>query len=356
MSPSERRPKRAAGLGRVVAYYVLFAAILVAAVQNVPFVHDVVSGVRLSQLEGGLSETLGVARGAPVGDPASGGPWDGALLAALSMLGALAIMIPVTWVYMLTRRHRGYEESVVHTLLILPVAVTGIVMIVQNSVALAFSLAGIVAAVRFRTTLDDTKDAVYVFLAIGVGLASGVQALGVALTLSLVFNGVVLVLWRTHFGNIYADPNTRAGELGIGDIAAGPASAHGALQVGDPAVLEAASVSDLAEIADLAVRIERHISEERAKKKAKRANCLFLIHCAGAQAAQAYVEPILEGVSVRWKLVEMSPGPEGHLLIYVARIEEPSAQGAVMDRLRAGHDGAIAAAEMRSLQGLKRRT
>jgi hypothetical protein len=349
------RTKRRSGLGRVAVYYVLLAVLLIVAVQYIPFVRDVVSGVRLSQLEGDISGVFGAGAPSPVGDPVATGPWTGALVAGLSMLGALVIMVPVTWVYMLTRRHRGYEESVVHTLLILPVAVTGIVMIVQNSVALAFSLAGIVAAVRFRTTLDDTKDAVYVFLAIGVGLASGVQALGIAITLSIVFNGVVLALWRTHFGNIYADPNTRAGELGVGDIAAGPASANTALRVGDPAILEAASVSDLGAIADLAVRIERHISEERTKKKLKRANSLFLVHAPGAEAAQRYVEPILEEVSVRWKLVEMSPGPDGHLLIYVARIDEPSAQGTVMDRLRRGHDGAISAAEMRSLTGLKPR-
>jgi hypothetical protein len=356
MTSSRGRPRRPAGLRRVAVYYALLAVILVVAVQYVPFVRDAVSGVRLSELEGTLSGAFGPGSPAPVGEPVPGGPWAGAVLASLSMLGALAIMVPVTWVYMLTRRHRGYEESVVHTLLILPVAVTGIVMIVQNSVALAFSLAGIVAAVRFRTTLDDTKDAVYVFLAIGVGLACGVQALGVAVTLSLVFNGVVLVLWTTHFGNIYADPNTRAGALGVGDVVAGPASAHTALQVGDPAVLEAASVSDLAEIADLAVRIERHISEERSKKKLKRGNSLFLIHCRSAEAAQAYVEPILEGAAVRWKLVEMSPGPEGHLLIYIARIEDQGAQGAVMDRLRSSPGEVIVAAELRSLQGLKRRT
>jgi hypothetical protein len=353
---SPPRAKRPSGLGRVVVYYGLLAVLLILAVRFVPSVRDVVAGTRLSELEGSLSGTFGQDAPPPVGEPIDAGPWSGAAVAALSMFGALAIMVPVTWVYMLTRRHRGYEESVVHTLLILPVAVTGIVMIVQNSVALAFSLAGIVAAVRFRTTLDDTKDAVYVFLAIGVGLASGVQALGIALTLSLVFNGVVLVLWRTHFGNIYADPNARAGALGVGDIAAGPASANTALQVGDPAVLEAASVSDLSEIADLAVRIERHISEERAKKKARRANSLFLIHCRTAEAAQAYVEPILEGVSVRWKLVEMGPGPEGHLLIYVARIEDPGAQGAVMDQLRSAPDDVVTAAELRSLKGLKRRT
>lgn len=50
---------------------------------------------------------------------------------------------------------------------------------VKNSVALAFSLAGAVAGVRFRSSLSDTADALYIFVAIGVGLAAGIGELGV---------------------------------------------------------------------------------------------------------------------------------------------------------------------------------
>jgi len=67
-------------------------------------------------------------------------------------------------------------------------------------VPLAFSLAGIVAAVRFRNTLRDTKDAVYIFLAIAVGLAAGVQSFAVGFIVSLVYVVVVLVLWRFDIG------------------------------------------------------------------------------------------------------------------------------------------------------------
>lgn len=353
MISKKARSVRGSGLMRVFAYYAVFSVVLAALVQLVPAVRDAVAGVRLSQLDGGL-DLLGVDAPSPVGELLQGAQtWSGAVIAFISMLGALSIMIPVTWVYMVTHRHRGYEESVVHTLLILPVAVTGIVMIVQDSVALAFSLAGIVAAVRFRTTLEDTKDAVYVFLAIGVGLASGVQALGIAITLSIVFNTVILALWWTSFGNIYADQHTRSGPLGLGDVLAGPASARSALQVGDPAVLDAARVTDLAEIADRAVRIERHLSEERARKRDRRANSLFVIHTASAAAGQAFVEPILEDMSVRWKLAEMGDGPTGTLMIYLARLDGEGAQGAVMDRLRGSEH--IVAAELRSLKGLKPR-
>ena len=57
----------------------------------------------------------------------------------------------------------------VQTLVILPIVAAGVVFMVKNSLALAFSLGGIVAAVSFRNTLRDTKDAVYIFLATGVG-------------------------------------------------------------------------------------------------------------------------------------------------------------------------------------------
>lgn len=336
-------------------YYVVLFGVLVFSVRTFPVMADVVSGARLNELEGGFAGALGGTP--PVGDPVSTpdmwGPWTGAIIAALSMVGALAIMMPVTWVYMITRRQRGYEESVVHTLLILPVAVTGIVMIVQNSIALAFSLAGIVAAVRFRTTLDDTKDAVYVFLAIGVGLATGVQALGIALTLSLVFNVVVLLLWRTQFGNIYADQNTRAGALRVGDVLAGPGSAQSAIRVGDPAVLEALPATDLADIAERAVRIERHVSEERAKKKAVRANTMLLVHGPSAAPIQAFLDPVLEEMAVRWKLAEMEPTEGGVMLVYLARMDGEAAQGELMDRMR-GHES-VTAVELRSLKGLKPR-
>ncbi|HSH75824.1 MAG TPA: DUF4956 domain-containing protein [Longimicrobiales bacterium] len=354
MTSSHTSVRALAGIVRIALYYILLAGLTLVLVRYLPVVREAFSGADLTGLGGpGAESAFGPDAAPPVGSPLSESRWSNAILATVSMLGALAIMVPVTWVYMLTRRHRGYHESVVHTLLILPVAVTGIVMIVKSSVALAFSLAGIVAAVRFRTTLEDTKDAVYVFLAIGVGLASGVQAGGVALAISIVFNAVVLVLWRTRFGNIYAD--RRTGSLGLGDVLAGPESALSAIAVGDASVLEAASPADLAEIADRAVRMERHISEERAKKKTKRANALLLVHATSAEGAQARVEPMLDELAARWKLAELTPSPQGLTLTYLARLDGPAVEGALMDRIDREGGEAIRAAELRSLKGIRPR-
>lgn len=130
----------------------------------------------------------------PLGRPGAAGA------AAVAMLGALTLVIPVAWTYMRTKPRARYDASLVQTVIVLPVAVAGIVLIVNNSLALAFSLAGIVAAVRFRNTLRDTKDAVYIFVAIALGLAAGVQSFSAAFVMSLVYVLLVLMLWRFDVG------------------------------------------------------------------------------------------------------------------------------------------------------------
>ncbi|HSW29676.1 MAG TPA: DUF4956 domain-containing protein [Longimicrobiales bacterium] len=294
---------------RVLAYYVVLAGALFLLIRAVPETRQILGTETLETLA--ASNPFGDAS-APVGEPVGRTSGETLLFGAVSMLGALLIMIPVTWIYVVTRRHRGYEEAVVHSLLILPVAVTGIVMIVQHSLALAFSLAGIVAAVRFRTTLEDTKDAVYIFLAIGVGVACGVQALGLAFLLSIIFNGVVLVLWATRFGN----PNAAASDAG----------GH----------------------------LERHLDGERGEKKSKRSNTLLLVSANDVAGAQAGVEPVLEEAAAHWRLaevVEVRGG--GWTLEYLARIE-PGTEGLLVERARAAAP-AITGVELRSLKGLKGR-
>ena len=146
--------------------------------------------------------------------------------AAIAMLGALALVCPVAWMYMKTKPKARYDSSLVQTVIVLPVVIAGVVLIVRDSIALAFSLAGIVAAVRFRNTLKDTKDAVYVFLAIAVGIAAGVQSFSIAFVVSLIFAFLVLVLWRYDIGTAPATERVR-GRL-IAETAI-PTAAHPAI-------------------------------------------------------------------------------------------------------------------------------
>jgi hypothetical protein len=124
----------------------------------------------------------------------------GPLQLAIACIGALILTVPVTWAYFITSRTRRIDQSFVQTIVILPVVVTGIAMIVLNSLALAFSLAGIVAAVRFRFSLSQPSDAMYIFASIGIGLGAGIGALGVATVISVAFVLATLVIWKLEYG------------------------------------------------------------------------------------------------------------------------------------------------------------
>ncbi|NNF66488.1 MAG: DUF4956 domain-containing protein, partial [Gammaproteobacteria bacterium] len=124
----------------------------------------------------------------------------GPISLAIAMIGTAVLMVPVSWVYFITYYRKDIDASFVQTVLILPIVVAGIATIVQNSLALAFSLAGIVAAVRFRFTLDQPAHALYIFAAIGVGLGAGIGAIGISSVISIAFVYATLIIWKLEYG------------------------------------------------------------------------------------------------------------------------------------------------------------
>ena len=130
----------------------------------------------------------------------------GPIKLASASLGAAILIIPVSWTYFITSRAREVDQSFVQTIIIMPIVVTGISMIVMNSIPLAFSLAGIVAAVRFRFTLRQPSHAMYIFCAISIGLGAGIGALGIALVVSAAFVYSTLVIWKLEYGKVLTGP------------------------------------------------------------------------------------------------------------------------------------------------------
>lgn len=179
---------------KVAVYYAALIILGSLALRELPHSPGL-GGVVLPSIFSGASGTAAEAKSVAI--PPQGAT---AALVSVAMLAAILLMLPVAWVYQLTRAKRGYQQSVVQLVVILPLVVAGIVALVKDSLPLAFALAGIVAAVRFRNTLDDSKDAVYVFLATGVGLAAAVDV-QVATAISIIFNLTILILWYADFGH-----------------------------------------------------------------------------------------------------------------------------------------------------------
>lgn len=143
----------------------------------------------------------------------SEGPFDGIEIGAsdagalgsfvwliIAVAGALLAALPVSWTYMAIRSREEYNQSIIQTIILLPMIVTGIVIVVHNSIALAFSLAGIAAGVQFRNALKSPGDALFVLLSIGIGLSAGIGAVELAFVVTIAFNYGFLVLWMYDYG------------------------------------------------------------------------------------------------------------------------------------------------------------
>jgi len=125
---------------------------------------------------------------------------------AIAMVGATVLMLPISWVYFITTQQHGIDRSFAQTMMVLPIIVAGIATIVQNSIPLAFSLAGIVAAVRFRFTLKQPSHTLYIFASITIGLGAGISAIEISTVISIAFVYVTMFMWVFNYG---ADLNNR---------------------------------------------------------------------------------------------------------------------------------------------------
>jgi Domain of unknown function (DUF4956) len=238
------------------------------------------------------------------------------LVAALLQRSAMLILLlgscllpiaPVTGVYMLTKRLR-YDPSLVQSMILLPIIVAGILLVVQSSIAVAFGLVGVVAAVRFRNTLEDPKDAAYIFLALGVGLAAGVRALDVALGMSFVFNLVVLTLWRYNVGSIYRGRYGRTGIFTMG---------RKQLWIGQQFEARAGIRSKLQDAAE-----------------EMDSDGILLVHSGAGSAARRGVEECLAEEARDWKLIDLVPREEGiSTLEYLVRLKRRSTPAELLAEL-----------------------
>lgn len=187
----------------ITIYYVFWAGVMTLLLVKVPFVREFfpvgglgdLAGIATDEFEVIYSEVEKVIL-------APHGPFR----LMFASLGAGILIIPVSWVYFITSRTKDVDQSFVQTIIVMPIVVTGIATIVLNSLPLAFALAGVVAAVRFRFTLDQPSHAMYIFVAISIGLGAGIGALGVAMVISMAFVYATLIIWKLQYGKVLSGP------------------------------------------------------------------------------------------------------------------------------------------------------
>ena len=76
-----------------------------------------------------------------------------------------------------------------------------IINVVNNNVARAIGVFGAFSVTRFRTPIKDTRDMVYIFWILAVGLAVGAGETSIAITSTIIVCILAYILKFTNFGN-----------------------------------------------------------------------------------------------------------------------------------------------------------
>ncbi len=132
-----------------------------------------------------------------VSDPSSPSP---ALMAA-SVLIALFIGFAIAWIYERTHHGLSYSAGFTQSLVLITLGASLLMVVIGGSIVTAFGLLGALAIVRFRNVLKDTKDTVFVFFALVLGMAAGTGRIGLALCATVMVAASVTWLHLVQFGS-----------------------------------------------------------------------------------------------------------------------------------------------------------
>ncbi|MEW5919231.1 MAG: DUF4956 domain-containing protein [Gemmatimonadota bacterium] len=322
---------------RLTAYYLVLGLIIIGVLRVLPVSSELLFGSLALNIPNApiiLQDGLGDLTDSSLFQPETVGRT--ALSTTIALLATIALMLPVTWVYISARNVRGHSQAVVQTLIILPIVTAGVVFVVRDSLSLAFSLAGVVAAVRFRTTLRDTRDVVFIFLAIAVGFSAGVHMLGVGGIVSLVFNYVLLLSWRYDFGRNVLGPSPSAQ---IAEPLRSLANGNGSGMVADRDLVLALSPAKARELADRFNRVRDVLGP---KKKKPRYDAVLRLTTANVAQAQTAVEHVLDDRTKRWKMDEVVEHPGKHSeLFYIVRLGKSLTREELITAIRAAAAGLV---------------
>lgn len=270
-----------------------------------------------------------------------------ALPTFVAMGSAFLFALPVAWIYILTRQKKGFAQSVVQSLLVLPIVIAGIVVLVKNSLILAFALGGIVAAVRFRTSLDDTKDASAIFCVIGIGLAAAVEP-NVAAVLSVCFNALAVGLWATEFGRSPAALEGKRAQRQL-DRALSVASRTGTFVAKmDDEVLKSLAPEQLEALADRAWKRKKKMANEEPDALRHEYQYLLRVLCDNLEVTRPLIEAQFDGLFAQWKYMGAARTEAGaRFAEYGVDLASTVTRGVVNDVLRSIPDAGVEGLEIR---------
>ena len=120
--------------------------------------------------------------------------------ALLAVLGAFLLVHLLAFSYVWSHRSLSYSTSFVRSMVLGSVATSVMMLAVGSNLAWGIGVMGALAMVRFRTSLRDPRDMMYMFAALITGICSGTHAYAIGLVGTVCFALISLYLNHIPFG------------------------------------------------------------------------------------------------------------------------------------------------------------
>ena len=123
----------------------------------------------------------------------------------IATLCSLAIGLFIAFMYTIKS---SYSRSYIITLALLPASVQMVIMLVNGNIGAGVAVAGAFSLVRFRSAPGTGKEITSIFLAMAVGLATGMGYIGIAAIFAVIITIANLILMGSGFGSGSAEEKT----------------------------------------------------------------------------------------------------------------------------------------------------
>lgn len=120
----------------------------------------------------------------------------------IALASSTLLTLAIAKLYATTHGGYSYSKTFLQAIVLVGVTVSLIMVIIGSDIARAFALVGAMSIVRFRTPLKDARDLVFVFAAIAVGMACGVQFHAFAAIFTVFLFALVLGFHYLGFGEL----------------------------------------------------------------------------------------------------------------------------------------------------------
>jgi len=118
-----------------------------------------------------------------------------------SILLAAIMGMAISRIYKWTHRGLNYEHTFMATLVLLAPIISVVMLYIRGDLVLSLGLIGSLSIIRFRTPIKDTRDMVFLFWVIAVGLGAGTYNWAIVAITTPIIAIIVALLYFFRYGN-----------------------------------------------------------------------------------------------------------------------------------------------------------